>query len=487
MKSLFILITFLTSSFIGHAEDRPNVILINVDDLGWRDTGFNGSDFYETPHMDTLARQGITFTDTYAGASLCQPSRACLLSGQATPRHGIYAVKSTSNGPESRMRLVPVPNATELDGGCVTLAESLRGAGYATALFGKWHIGQGKKTGASAQGFGTVADVFESTKSSGVDADPKDVFAATERACDFITAQKDQPFFIYLAYHAIHSPLQARAETLARFKAKPPGKLHTDALYATCLFDLDEAVGRLLKQLADLQLDSRTLILLTGDNGATTMSSQDPLRGAKTGYYEGGIRVPLIARLPGRIAPGTTSDVPVSQLDIYPTLLALSRAAAPKNQPLDGQSLLPLLEGRAGFAARSLHWHFPGYWGDPEPRGRDDIFRARPLSVVRSGDWKLILFHEEWQLDGGREKLPQNNAIELYNLRTDQGEHANLAATQPAKRDELLAELLTWFDQVQAPLPTQPNPNFDSAKKLEIRSINLQCEGQDPQVWDFSQ
>lgn len=203
--------TLILSSLVIQASlfaEQLNIVLINADDLGWKDTGYAGSDFYETPHLDALAASGMNFTQAYAGASLCQPSRACLMSGQTTPRHGNYAVKSTTNGPETLMRLVPVPNATELSGDKVTLAEVLKSAGYATGCFGKWHIGQGKKTGAGAQGFDVVTNVFSENKANGVFDDPKDSISTTKNACDFITAQKGEPFFAYIAHHAIHSPHQ---------------------------------------------------------------------------------------------------------------------------------------------------------------------------------------------------------------------------------------------------------------------------------------
>ena len=391
------------------------------------------------------------------------------MSGQSTPRHGNYAVKSTTNGPESLMRLVPVPNAAELSGDKVTLAETLKTAGYATGCFGKWHIGQGKKTGAMPQGFDVVTNVFAENKTSGVADDPKDSVSTTQHACDFITAHKGGPFFAYIAHHAIHSPHQSTQAALDHFKAKSPGKQHNSATYAACITALDDAVGRVMQHLADCGLDKSTVVIFTSDNGATSESSQAPLRSGKAGYYEGGLRIPLLIRWPGKVAAGSRSEVPVTQLDLYPTFMAISGASAPKGQPLDGTSLLPLLEASGTLAARSLHWHFPGYWDGASPDDRDKIFRAKPVSVVRQGDWKLMLFHEEWQLDGGRSKLAQNNAVELYYLRDDLSERTNLAPTQTAKRDALLDELLAWMEQTHAPMPTAANPAFDPNKPFKSK------------------
>jgi arylsulfatase A-like enzyme len=345
----------------------------------------------------------------------------------------------------------------------------LKTAGYATGCFGKWHLGQGKKTGAGAQGFDAVSNVFGRDKTNGIHDDPKDVADTTRNACEFITAHKGGPFFAYIAHHAIHSPHQSTQAARDHFQAKAAGKLHRSATYAACIAALDDGVGRLMKHLTDSGLADSTLVIFTSDNGATSESPQTPLRSGKAGYYEGGLRVPLLVRWPGKVAAGVKCEVPVTQLDLYPTFLAITGASAPKNQPLDGHSLLPLLAGHTDFPERALHWHYPGYWDGACEEDRDKIFRAKPVSVVRQGDWKLMLFHEEWQLDGGRAKLAQNHAIELYNLRDDLSEGHDLAATLPAKRDALLDELLSWLEQTRAPLPTQANPAYDPKKPFKSK------------------
>jgi arylsulfatase A-like enzyme len=442
---------------------RPNLVLILADDLGWKDVQYQGSDFHETPNLDRLATQGVVFTQAYAGAGNCTPSRAVLLSGQYGPRHGVYAVGSTERGPKDLMRMLPVPNKSGLPASNVTIAEALKAAGYATGLFGKWHLGPPDGTAPAAQGFETVFDPRSPNPNLRRDEpeDPKGVFSLTRAAAAFAEKNRDRPFFALVAHHAIHVALEARPSSLARFKAKRPGVQHTDAMYAACLFDLDEGVGLLLERLKALGLDSNTLVIFTSDNGGTQRSSQEPLRGSKGGYYEGGIREPFIAYWPGVIAPGTRNQTPIHGVDVYPTFLALAGAAMPPRQTLDGESLVPLLQNKdARLTRQAIFWHFPGYLDAPVIRGRDPVFRTRPVSVIRKGDWKLHLYHEEWQLDGGRPKIDTNRAVELYNLASDIGERHDLAASNRAKRDELLDDLLAWFKATSAPLPSEKNPAY---------------------------
>jgi arylsulfatase A-like enzyme len=445
----------------SQAAAPPNIVLIFADDLGWQEPGFAGSDFCETPHLDRLARGGMVFRHAYASGANCQPSRACMLSGQYTARHGVYAVGTTERGPAALMRMVPVPNRPNLPPPTVTLGESLKAAGYATGFFGKCHMGDSKTGKSEHAGFDVIKHSRGSLNSDNPD-DPKAIFSITDAACAFIEENRERPFFAYIPHYAVHSRLQGRAETLAHFKSKPPGKLgHDNALLGACLADLDTGIGRVLEKIKTLGLEQNTLIVFTSDNGGPHVT-QEPLRGAKGCYYEGGIRVPMIARWPGVVTPGTTCDVPVSNIDFYPTFLAAARAAAPAS-PLDGESLLPLFRGETKLQRQALFWHFPGYLDAPVQRGRDPVFRTRPVSVIRKGDWKLHLYHEEWQLDGGRKKLATNRAAELYNLATDPGERTDLTNTNPAKRDELLDDLLAWLKSTGAVLPTQPNLKYDPA------------------------
>ena len=438
----------------------PNVVILFADDQGWKDAGYAGSDFYETPNLDRMAREGMSFTCAYSCAGNCAPSRACLISGQYTPRHGVYAVGSTDRGPKNLMRMIPIPNRQDLPPENVTLAEAMKAAGYATAMFGKWHLGGNTgPTSPSGQGFDTAVP----TPTQGDADDPKRIYSITRAACDFMTKNKDRPFLAYIAHHAIHTAQQARKETLAKFKAKSGGKQHDKALYAACTYDMDDGVGIVLAKLRELGLEEDTLVIFTSDNGATPASSQEPLRGAKGAYYEGGIRVPMLAYWPGTIKPGTTCDAPVLNVDFYPTALAAAGAAAPADKTLDGESLLPLMKREGRLRRGAIFWHFPGYLNSPVPRGRDPVFRTRPVSVIHKGDWKLLLYHEEWVLDGGRGKIDANNAVELYNLADDIGERTNLAATRKDKRDDLLDDLLAWIKSTNALMPSKTNPDYNPA------------------------
>jgi arylsulfatase A-like enzyme len=440
------------------AAEKPNIVLIFADDLGWKDVGYEGTDFYETPNLDRLAREGIVFTNGYAAAGNCAPSRACLLSGTYTPRHSVYAVGSTLRGPINLMRMVPIPNKSGLAPSNLTMAEALKSAGYATGIFGKWHLAGNDGAEPAAQGFDVVVD--KNYKGSGANEDPKGIYTLTKAACEFIQTNRDRPFFAYVSHHAIHTGLQGRQETLERFNAKEPGKQHGSVLYAACTYDLDDGVGVLMNKLEELGLDKRTLVVFTSDNGATPASPQEPLRGNKGCYYEGGVREPFLVRWPDVVKPGTRCDVPVINVDLYATFLAAAGVDVPEGKVLDGESLLPLLRGEGQLKREAIFWHFPGYLNSPVIRGRDPVFRTRPVSVIRKGGWKLHLYHEEWQLDGGQDNLDTNNAVELYNLAEDVGERNNLAAANPTKRDELLGDLFAWFDTVQAPLPTERNPKY---------------------------
>lgn len=440
----------------------PNILFVLADDLGWKDTGYNGSDFYETPNIDRLTSQGMVFTQAYACGANCAPSRACLLSGQYTPRHGIYAVDSTKRGPEKLMRMEPVPNRTALDPATITLAEALKSAGYATGLFGKWHLGHTGGSEPPAQGFDTYFDPRfpDPNRKRDLPDDPKGIYSLTRAAGEFMERNRERPFFACVAHHAIHTALEARPASLAKFTAKARGSQHRNPLYAACAFDLDDGVGQLLARLSALGLEQNTLLVFTSDNGGTQQSLQEPLRGSKGCYYEGGIREPMIVRWPGVAKPGSTCSLPVANVDFYPTFLDASGTRRPPGHALDGESLLPLLRGGNKLKRDAIFWHFPGYLNDAVPRGRDPVFRTRPVSAIRKGVWKLLLYHEEWQLDGGRPRIDSNNSVELYNLAADAGERDNRALQDTARRDELLADLLRWMDQIKAPLPTARNPGY---------------------------
>ena len=458
MRWLSIIMVCTAPSWAQAGEDAshrrpPNIILILADDLGWTDVARNGNGFHQTPHLATLAAGGMTFTSAYAGAANCQPSRACLLSGQYTPRHGVYAVDRTDRGPKRLQRLVAVPNRDGLATGAHTIAEALKAAGYRTAISGKWHLDGRAGDTPERQGFDEVFHSRHEWTKNDPD-DPKGVFSLTRAACEFIGRHKERPFFLYLSHYAVHGSHQACPRTLAEVRNDKREK--RDPLYAACIRDMDESIGRLMRRIAELRLERDTIVVFTSDNGATSISPQEPLRGNKGCYYEGGIRVPMIVRWTGVTQAGSRCDVPVTQIDFHPTFLTVAGASRRGDTPLDGECLLPLIRGGNDLERQAIHWHFPGYLDKPVIRGRDPVFRTRPVSVIRKGDWKLHLFHEEWLLDGGRDHLGTNRAVELYHLSEDIGERNDLSIRNPAKRDELLYDLLQWLKSTSAPMPSLP-------------------------------
>lgn len=454
-------------------NSRPNIVLIFADDLGYKDVGFNGTDYYETPNIDQLAKEGMRFTNAYAGGANCAPSRACMLSGLYTPRHEVYAVGNSMKGPFEHMRLAPIPNHDELAPSFVTMAETLKKAGYVTGIFGKWHLGHADdKTDPGSQGFDVVMESSPEWKDKKLKVrdDPKGIFDKTEAAIQFITANKDKPFFAYVSHNAVHGPHQARQASLEKFKNKKPGKYHRDPLYAACIYDFDEGVGQLLAHLKKLGLDKNTLVIFTSDNGGVNMTPQEPLRGNKGAFYEGGIREPFVARWSGKIKPGTVNPTPIINLDFYPTFAALAKAPVPAR--LDGENIFPLFEGQQETKRDKIFWHFPGYLHNPVIRGRDSVFRERPVTVMRKGDYKIMLYHEEWQLDGGWEKRAANHSIELYNLKSDEGEWNNIAEKDPQKRDELLKDLLQWMKETKAKMATVKTPEQEKGMKRSYGRVN---------------
>lgn len=460
---------FSGTASIAQKERKPNIVLIFADDLGYKDAGFTGSKFFETPNIDALAKQGMIFTNAYAAAGNCAPSRASLLSGLYSPRHGVYAVGSTTRGPKNEMKVVPVPNTNYLASSFITVAEALQKQGYATGLFGKWHLSSDKSKGTSPaeQGFDVFFDSRKDNPNKKRDdpEDPKGIYSLTDSAIAFMQRNLNTPFFTFLSHHAIHSNIEAKPETIKRFKAK--GLDSKTALYAACIYDLDASVGILMAYLKKSGLDKNTLVIFTSDNGATQQSSQEPLRGNKGAYYEGGIREPFVAYWKGVIKPNTQNSTPIINLDLYPTFLAVAGTTSIK---LDGENLLPLFTAKTLTTKRTnLYWHFPGYLNDPVIRGRDDIFRTRPVTVLRKGDWKIHLYYEEWLLNGGMKNIDQNNAVELYNLKEDEGERINLTLVNKKKREELLKELLRWLEneKVRIPVPIDKDHQLTDIDEID--------------------
>ena len=452
-------------------KNRPNIVLIVADDLGWKDVGFMGSTFYETPNLDRLAAQGLKFTSAYTAAANCAPSRACLLSGQYSPRHGIYTVANADRGDAKTRKLIPVKNNEVLPDSVYTLAEALRDAGYQTASIGKWHLGKSP----TLQGFtysraGDERGLNKHFSPYGIPTLPNGppgeylTDRLTSEALQFLdkTQKKPdrtggpvarpnaaRPFFLYLPYYAVHTPLQAPDSLVKKYERKPksPGQNH--ATYAAMIESLDCNVGRVLKKLEVMGLVENTIVIFTSDNGGIrSISRQDPLRAGKGSYYEGGVRIPLVVRWPGTVKAGTASSTPVINLDFYPTFLDILKRSEP-SQPLDGISLLPLLTGQS-VVERPFFWHFPIYleaYDQKTDDGRDPLFRTRPGSTIRLGDWKLHEYFED-------------NGLELYNLKTDLGEQHNVASGNPMIVKKLHTLLQDWRAKQKAFIPNERNPAY---------------------------
>jgi arylsulfatase A-like enzyme len=406
-----------------------------------------GNTFVETPHLDRLAKRGLVFTQAYASAPNCAPTRACLMSGQVTPRHGIYTVVDPRQPPGSPWhRLLAADSRSELATEVVTLPEALKSRGYATAFFGMWNLGRGR-TGPvtpGGQGFDTVVfpENLGFAKDAYFDGAGNQLSdRLTDEVLGFMERQRDGPFFVYLADHAIHAPYDPEPKLLAKYdrKAAAVNDRRNDPAQAATIEAVDRSVGRIVERLAKLSLTDDTLVIFTSDNGGTAAFTP-PLRGGKGELYEGGIRVPLVVAGPAVAKPGTTSDVPVASIDFYPTLLELADAPPPAGQILDGASLMPVLRGRADLGGRELFWHFPCYVG-----------RATPSSAIRVGSMKLVEFFE----DSGR--------VELYDLTADPSEQRDLAARQPDTAKALAARLRGWQKATAALLPRGPNPDYDPA------------------------
>lgn len=465
MKKKILLICFsLWAIAYCHAQKSPNIVFILIDDMGWKDVSYMGSAYYETPHIDKLAMQGMTFTNAYANSSNCAPTRASLLTGQYNPRHGVFTVGKADRGETHLRRLIPIKNSTTVPLDKITIAEALKPAGYVSAAIGKWHIGNTPKD----QGFDVGIEKPQIGYKKGHFNDEGEYLTdrLTDEAVNFIRQNKDKPFFLYLAHHAVHTPIQAKKEIIKDFAGKEGVGCHNDATYAAMIQSVDESVGRVHQTLVELGLSENTMILFFSDNGGYgPKTCMRPLRGGKGMYYEGGIREPMFVYWPGKVAPGSSNDTPVISTDFYPTFLEMARAKAPKDYLLDGLSLMPLLKGEKRLDREKLFWHFPGYlqaYNGLQEDSRDRPFRTRPVSVIRKGDWKLLMFHEEWVLDGGSDKIASNNAIELYNLKTDLGESNNLVQSEKKKRDELLDELLDWQKEVDAKIPSESNQEYKS-------------------------
>jgi arylsulfatase A-like enzyme len=350
----------------------------------------------------------------------------------------------------------------------MTIAEALKPAGYVSAAIGKWHIGNTPEE----QGFDFGIDRHHLRYPYG-HWNPDSMYLTdqlTDVAIGFIKTnhpnKTGQPFFLYLSHHAVHTPIQAKNEITDRYTEKQGTVCHNNAEYAAMIESVDQSVAKVHETLEELGLSDNTILIFFSDNGGHgTFTCQKPLRGGKGMYYEGGIREPMFVYWPGKIKAGTTCNEAIISSDFYPTFLDLAGAKKPENYILDGKSIVPLLAGNPTLERDAIFWHFPAYleaYAGLKEDSRDTLFRTRPVSVIRKGDYKLLQFHEEWALEGGFENIDNNNSIELYNIKNDIGETTNLSNVDVQKRNELLHDLLMWQEEINAPIPSVANPDFNA-------------------------
>lgn len=433
-------------------RDRPNIVMIMADDLGWMDLGIQGNPLLDTPNLDGLAKQGMRFTDAYAAAPVCTPTRAAMMTGKSPARLTITN-HAPGNGPgfaaEGR-NIAEAKNLTYLPLSEITVAERLKDAGYATGFIGKWHLSDRKGAGDKGplepqlrpehQGFdlnvggcnmGGPPGFFDPYKIPGIP--PRRIGEyLPERLADecisFVRANRKRPFFLCWWDYSVHYPIQAPEALIEKYRKRPGVK---DPAYAAMIEGMDSAIGRLLTELDTLGLSGNTVVLFTSDNGS--LFDNKPLRANKGFLYEGGIRIPWIVRWPGVVSPASTCPVPVITTDTCPTLLEIAGLNPGAAQPSDGESIVPLLKQSGALARNELYFHYPNYAFHK---------RNRLGGAIREGRFKLIRHYDD-------------DSLELYDLTEDIGEARNLAQKESFTAAALNAKLNAWLKASGAEMPVR--------------------------------
>jgi arylsulfatase A-like enzyme len=442
----------------------PNFVFFLIDDMGWMDTGCYGSSFYETPHIDRLAREGMRFTDAYAACPVCSPTRASIFTGKYPARLGLtdYLVGRRKG------KLLPAEFIHQMPLEEVTLAEALQEAGYTSFFAGKWHLGKepfypGNQGFDINRGGGHHGHPYHGYYSpyqlDNLEEGPEGEYLTdrlTEEAVEFLKKHGQTPFLLFLSHYAVHTPLQAPDGMVTDYRQKadklplsqgprfkPEGErearqVQDHPVYAAMVESVDRSVGRILDMLEELGQKENTVVLFFSDNGGLSTSEGSPtanvpLRAGKGWLYEGGIREPLIIKWPGVTRPGSVCVQPVISTDFYPTLLEMANQPLRPGQHMDGISFVPLLREEEPGQERALFWHYPHYSNQG----------GKPGGAVRQGDYKLIEFYEDFH-------------VELYDLNRDVGEHTDLASRMPGIRDRLRNRLHQWRKRVNARMPREP-------------------------------
>ncbi len=461
----FVVLAVLFSCNSGN--ESPNIILVVVDDLGAHDVGFMGSAYYETPNIDGLAANGMVFTQAYAAAAICSPTRASIMTGKSPARLGITDwIRPTvwRNGSEdaesyvgSKDKMLLCPHyPLKLDTSEVTIAELFKSEGYVTMHIGKWHLGgqgnlpedQGFDYNFGGCDFGQPPSYYAPYTSNwapggipGVLPENMDEYITDREAIEaekFIRSNKDKPFFLNLWHYAVHTPIQPKEEYLDHFKVKASDSEQKNAKYAAMISSVDDAMGTILTTLEEEGILDNSIVVFFSDNGGHNgYTSNKPLRSGKGNPWEGGIREPMVIHWPEHISPGSTFDQPVSSIDLLPTLSKLAGIEFEKYSQPDGIDISSAFLDNPSQDRNDLFWHFPHY------RGYEDV---RPYSIIRSGDWKMIRFWE------GR--------TELYNLVNDPSESENVADKHQEKINELNNKLDFWLKETGAKMP-KLNPDYE--------------------------
>lgn len=450
-------------------HEKTNVVFIFIDDMGWMDLSCQGSQFYETPNIDRLAQQGVRFTNAYAACTVCSPTRASLFTGKYPARLNITDFIGGHHHPWAKLA---VPDWTKyLPHEETTFAYAFKDAGYKTYFVGKWHLG-GEEYYPETHGFdvnragchrGQPPSYFSPYNIETIEDGPENEYLTdrlTDETLRLIEESKDEPFCMFLSHYAVHTPLQAKQKVIDKY-AKKDKHGQVNEIYAAMVESTDDCVGRIMAKLDELDLAEDTLLIFYSDNGGLTRATNNaPLRHGKGSGYEGGHRVPLIVRWPGRFPPNTVCDTPVTSTDFYPTLLEACGLPLRPEQHRDGKSLMPLLTQTGTLDRNTLYWHYPHYH-----------FSA-PYAAIRKDNYKLIEYME-------------NGRAELYDLDADLGEEHDLAESNPEKREELRADLHAWQKEVNAQ-QMSPNPDYDPAHRYARKSFRafVECGREDQEKND---
>tara|TARA_R110000868_G_scaffold1647_4_gene13298 strand:+ start:26055 stop:27692 length:1638 start_codon:yes stop_codon:yes gene_type:complete len=490
--SLLLLISCGNNNQIIRHTKKPNILFIVVDDLGYADLSIMGSSYYETPNIDRLARLGTIFTNGYATCAVCSPSRASLLNGQFTARHGITQYEGAKSGQawkrlNRHTKLLPPEYKHHLAQEDVTLPEVLKENGYTTFFAGKWHLGsqvdhslptdhgfdvnQGgyEKGGPYSGGYFSPFNNPQMKDYPEEKGMPLSMKLAKETS-KFIKAKKDSTFLAYLSFYAVHSPIQTTKAKWKKYRDKadslgiaekgfamervlPARKNQDNPVYAGLIEQVDEAVGSVLQTLKDLDLDKNTIVVFTSDNGGVTSgdnfsTNQLSLRGGKGYQWEGGLRVPYFIYVPWMLQEGAKNEVPVSGADLFPTLLDLADIPLRPENHTDGISLEPLLNGNS-IAERPLYWHYPHYGNQG----------GEPVSIMRKGNWKIIYYWEDGH-------------AELYDLDSDLGETNDLFGEKEAMALEMKKEMMAWLESMEIQY-AEVDSTWDEAKWTQKLKDNI--------------